>query len=373
MRIFVNASTVKYGGGLYLALNIVRAIGNSRKNDNFLILHPGNVGFERFLDRNTGYSIPNALLKVPLRPLLEYFIRRKIRKFDPHLVLNLSNIPLKTKKYQIFLCGNAFSTIDTLRNLNLGFKEMVKHSTRNFFFRTRLKHVNRLIIQTELQKKRLSKYYPHKKVEVIRLPVSELALDEDPGQPKLFVKEEHTHYLICLSRYYPHKNLEVLLEVAELIKRQGTPFKIILTIEKEHGRGAAKLIREIERRDLQNQILNPGYIPHKKISQVLADVDGLLFPTLLESYGFPYIEAMKSGIPVFTSDRDFAVEVCREFAWYFNPLDPDDIHDKMVSVFEDQSLIMKKVGIAEEYVKNFPSWEEIIDTLVDMDQRISNS
>lgn len=52
---------------------------------------------------------------------------------------------------------------------------------------------------------------------------------------------------------------------------------------------------------------------------------------------------------------------------------PYDIHNKIVSVFEDQSLIKKKVGMAEEHVKNFPSWEEIVDTLVDMEQRISNS
>ena len=44
-------------------------------------------------------------------------------------------------------------------------------------------------------------------------------------------------------------------------------------------------------------------------------------PTLLESYGFPYIEAIFYKKHIFTSKLDLSVEVCQDMAYYFNPND----------------------------------------------------
>jgi glycosyltransferase involved in cell wall biosynthesis len=48
-------------------------------------------------------------------------------------------------------------------------------------------------------------------------------------------------------------------------------------------------------------------------------------PTLLESYGLTYVEALYCGRPILTSDREFARWMCRDLAIYFEPTDPRSV------------------------------------------------
>ena len=47
----------------------------------------------------------------------------------------------------------------------------------------------------------------------------------------------------------------------------------------------------------------------------------LFLPTLVESFGLIYLEAMKYGCPIITSDRDFSRWICGDLAMYFDPMD----------------------------------------------------
>ena len=48
-------------------------------------------------------------------------------------------------------------------------------------------------------------------------------------------------------------------------------------------------------------------------------------PTLVESFGLIYLEALMFRLPILTSDRDFAHWMCRDLALYFDPMDPVSI------------------------------------------------
>jgi len=50
----------------------------------------------------------------------------------------------------------------------------------------------------------------------------------------------------------------------------------------------------------------------------------LIFPSLVEGFGLPVLEAMACGCPVFTSGRLPMTEVGGAAARYFNPDDPAD-------------------------------------------------
>jgi len=366
MRIVFNASTVKYGGGLYVALNLLRAITNNLGNNEVFVICPGEVGFEKFHRQNAQYWVlPDIMLKLSLRWVLECLILKKIQKFKPHIILNLTNLPLKTRFYQIFLNGNAFNTINDFKNLNINRIGIIELKLRNYFFRKRLTFVDKLITQTQLQKIKLSRFYPESRIDIIHLPISSFLDERELSEDIPLVKDGETIYLLNLYRYYPHKNIEVLLEVAELIKKNRTHFKILITIDKEHGKGAKKILKEIKKRKLQNEILNIGYISHNSIGKLLLKVDALLLPTLLESYGFPYIEAMHYRIPIFTSNRDFSFEVCKDIAFYFNPFEPKEIYDLVNNVFSNKDLIKKKMQLAKIYVDTLPEWEKVINKLYD--------
>ena len=86
--------------------------------------------------------------------------------------------------------------------------------------------------------------------------------------------------------------------------------------------------------------------------------DGLLMPTLLESFSGTYVEAMYHGIPIFTSDFDFAKVVCGNAAKYFNPFDVSDIIFQLNSVYTNnrEKINLKKEANAR--LSSFSTWQE---------------
>jgi glycosyltransferase involved in cell wall biosynthesis len=73
--------------------------------------------------------------------------------------------------------------------------------------------------------------------------------------------------------------------------------------------------------------------PHQ-VPEAMADASALFLPTLLESYGLIYLEAMACGLPIVTSDRDFARWICSDTALYFDPLDPTSIVETILALPE---------------------------------------
>ena len=85
----------------------------------------------------------------------------------------------------------------------------------------------------------------------------------------------------------------------------------------------------------------------------------MFFPSLLESYGLPFIEAMAIEKPILTSDLDFARSMCGDAAYYFDPFDSESILSEMVNFSENEEIKKEKITIGSKKFKKYPNWEEI--------------
>ena len=112
-------------------------------------------------------------------------------------------------------------------------------------------------------------------------------------------------------------------------------------------------------------VVNIGPVPGDQLSLIYDKVDALLLPTLLESYSGCYMEAFSRQIPVFTSDRGFARDVCEDAAFYFDPFDPYDIISVIAFAFSDQSNLIEKVGRGLDLYGKLPSWNEIATHIIE--------
>ena len=61
--------------------------------------------------------------------------------------------------------------------------------------------------------------------------------------------------------------------------------------------------------------------------QAYCEVDGLLFLSTDESYGFPLVEAMFMGLPIVCPDLPYAHALCADGAIYFDPLSIDSLRN----------------------------------------------
>jgi len=179
--------------------------------------------------------------------------------------------------------------------------------------------------------------------------------------------------LLCFARYYSHKNIEVLLPVAQRFKDANSPFQIILTFAHNQNSRAKALMQSIQREGLADYICNIGPVDMQDVPRLYASVDALLLPTLLESFSQTYVEAMRFGKPIFTSDRDFAREVCGSVAFFFDPQDPGDIARTVVQAFEDRDELTARIEQGRQRIAAMPDWHTVAGMLVHVLHSVGNN
>ena len=97
----------------------------------------------------------------------------------------------------------------------------------------------------------------------------------------------------------------------------------------------------------------PGFSRQEKLSDCFYNCVGLLFPTLLESFSGTHIEAMHFGLPILTSDLDFAHYVCGKAALYFDPWAPQDIAEKILLLKNNPDIRDQLVKAGTARITNF--------------------
>jgi glycosyltransferase involved in cell wall biosynthesis len=93
----------------------------------------------------------------------------------------------------------------------------------------------------------------------------------------------------------------------------------------------AALEAAIDRGGLRERVILPGEVTDADRQWLYEHCEAFLFPSLAEGFGFPVLEAMQCGKPVFAARRTSLPEVGGLLVNYFDSFDPD----AMATVFHD--------------------------------------
>lgn len=85
-----------------------------------------------------------------------------------------------------------------------------------------------------------------------------------------------------------------------------------------------------------------------------------VFPSLMEGFGLPGLEAMASGAPVVSSNATCLPEIYGDAAIYFNPIDTDDMAEKIDAVISSEALRTELVEKGNNQVAKY-SWQHMAE------------
>ena len=85
-----------------------------------------------------------------------------------------------------------------------------------------------------------------------------------------------------------------------------------------------------------------------------------VFPSLYEGFGLTTLEAFSYGCPVLLSNTSAMPEVGGDAAIYFDPLQPDDMSAKILSVINDRGLRQRMTENGHKQVSRF-DWKDTAD------------
>ena len=378
IKIVVNAVSLRSAGGRSVAINFLRAANQSSRDFLMEVFAPADSGYEDCASpRIRIHIVPDWINQNWLRPVTdEHWLTKRIDDLAPDVIFSMGNFSVPSSRKQVVLFMWPYATYPEGEIWDrMSWKDVQTRKAKIATFRKRLKYADVVAPQTQTSAERLRKYYPE--INELRVVPTAVALNQfkQPlsGERAAFDWSQPGKKLLCLTRYYPHKNLEILVELARLIKFHEKPYSVIITIADEQHVGAAQLIEQIKQEEVQEVIHNIGPVPMDEVPALYELTDGLLLPTLLESFSGTYVDAMFMKKPIFTSDRDFARDVCGEAAFYFDPLSAGQILEVIESGFNDPDRLQHTLDAGYNRVSEFPDWNKVADMYLDLLERTAAS
>lgn len=81
-----------------------------------------------------------------------------------------------------------------------------------------------------------------------------------------------------------------------------------------------------------------GYVDDVRLDALIRGADLVVHPSLYEGFGLVVLEAMARGTPVLAARATALPETGGDAAWYFDPLDPDDLRRQLSVLLGDAAL-----------------------------------
>ncbi len=247
---------------------------------------------------------------------------------------------------------------------------------RDRWFRSALRHCDAVVSQTPVMLARLERLFGVERSRMAIVPnatTPECKRHPTETQAAQGIKQyRHTVRALCLARYMLHKNIDTLLDVADRLLALGrTDIGIYVTVSPTHGAHAERFLTRLAHNGRDRVLHNLGEVPMDEVPSCYDSVDALLLPTLLESFSGTYVDAMSRGVPIITSDLDFARIVCGPAALYVDPLNADAIAHGLLTILGSPSMWQSKVEIGRQRCRErFPDWTEIASRVILLLERL---
>lgn len=143
-------------------------------------------------------------------------------------------------------------------------------------------------------------------------------------------------YLLCVGRLNPRKNLISLVEAFGKLKvKKRIPHKLVVVGIEDFS--ATNILRSVE--DIVGEdVIFTGYVNEADLPFIYGGADVFVYPSLFEGVGLPVLEAMKSGVPVVTSNTTSLREVVQDAALTVDPLDVKALSESIGVLIENEDL-----------------------------------
>lgn len=358
-NILVNGMKSKVGGGKVIFDTYLRLLAESRPTDTYYILTPDREAYvSHETDRIKIIDVPGwAHSNFATIPLYRFIFPRLLKRYAIDAILNFGDIIIPTDIRQIYNFDWPHAVYpEHLKGMSMGKAERVLYAVKLHYFEAFLNRATVIMAQTIVMKERLERRYALSNVVLVPAAVTRTAAAQDAPFPL----PQGKSWLVYPSNYYPHKNIEALLSVATRLKASGSDVGFVTTLDPEEHEAAAEFIRRVKELLLDDMIVNVGRLPASRVPSLFKASSGLLMPTLLETFGLPYVEAMQQERPIVTSDRDFARAVCGDAAIYFDPENAESIAGA-VSKLGDKSLSDELVAKGRERLSQMWDWPMVFN------------
>ncbi|OGY44723.1 MAG: hypothetical protein A3B89_01295 [Candidatus Buchananbacteria bacterium RIFCSPHIGHO2_02_FULL_40_13] len=315
--------------------------------DNFNDYQPSNKNFQKVLADFKVYGLKEQLLFPPL-----------LKKYQLDLVhFPHFNAPIFYRgKFIVTIHDLIISHYPNSRTTTLN---PLVYKIKLFFYKVIIKNAaqkaKKIIAVSKYTKKdiiKLLKIEPAKIIvtyEGVDLPkTSQMNCNE--LKTKLGISKD---FLLYVGSAYPHKNLEKLISAFKIIDNPN--LQLVLVGKKNYFYN--RLAKEIKKEKLENNVILTDYLSDDELTGLYKSAKLYVFPSLIEGFGLPPLEAQSYSLPVVSSNSTCLPEILGESAVYFDPDNIQTIVKVITNTLNNPELLASLKVKGLENVKRY-SWDD---------------
>ncbi|MGV9002156.1 MAG: glycosyltransferase family 4 protein [Candidatus Saccharimonadaceae bacterium] len=247
-----------------------------------------------------------------------------------------------------------FHDLTLLKTYNSDKNWLVFHAKQKvgkYVFKRVAQENNHIIAISQFTKNELQELIPiaDEKISVIyeATDVSNIA----PKKYQLPFKK----YILYVGQQSDYKNIKRLGDAHQLLLAKYPDLGLVLVGNKN----ASALATEsyFNTRNYTN-ITFTGFVDDAQLSWLYSNAQAYTFPSLMEGFGLPGLEAMSYGTPVVSSNATCLPEVYGPAAHYFNPLDTSDMAEAIDQVLSDDKIRTRLSKAGYKQIKKY-SWKKM--------------
>lgn len=305
------------------------------RQENINEYNPENKNFKKVLADLKWYSLEEQL-KMP-KLIKEHQI--DLMHF-PHF-----NVPILYKgKFIVTIHDLILLRFPTKRATTLGpFLYKFKYLAYKLAINSAVRRAKKVITVSEFTKKDLIEYFKIKKNKIAvtyeacdRINKNQFSVPENKFLEKHKIDKP---YILYVGNAYPHKNLEGLIDAyKEFKKRTNYSHQLILVGKEDYFYRRLKQDTYSEGLLHDNSVVFFGFASQNNLAYLYSKASLYVFPSFIEGFGLPGLEAMSFGLPVLSSNTSSLPEIFGRAAKYFDPYDKKDLVNKINIILYNKKI-----------------------------------
>lgn len=172
--------------------------------------------------------------------------------------------------------------------------------------------------------------------------------------------------VLTVSAKRPHKNLVRVIEALPRIRERVPEAVVVMPGNPTPHEEELKRLAEV--RGVSDAVRFPPYVSAEELEGLFALAECFVFPSVLEGFGLPILEAMRRGAPVVSANASSLPEVAGDAARYFDPDDAEELAHAVVDVLTQPDLARSLVAAGRARQELF-TWRHCAEATLETYER----
>ncbi|MBL0031772.1 MAG: glycosyltransferase family 4 protein [Bacteroidetes bacterium] len=163
-------------------------------------------------------------------------------------------------------------------------------------------------------------------------------------------------YFLFVGSLHQRKNISNMLNAFDEFKKsKSLPVKMVLAGAKRWW--TDEMETTLQKMENKQDVIFTGRVSFEELCRITAGALAMTYVSTFEGFGIPIVEAMRSGVPVITSNVTSMPEIAGKAALLCDPFSVQSISGAMIRIASDDQLRIKLIDAGLKRQADF-SWDK---------------